>query len=303
MIMQNINPVEVAPETNAVIEGMKRDDLFVCVHEQFMTGSAMLADIVLPATTFLEHDDLYQGGGHLYLQVGKKIIEPLAETRSNVETLSALARRLGSDHELFTLDAWTLIDRTLRATGHPGADETHAKGWIDCSIPFDDAHFLNGFGFPDGKFRFKPNWSEIGADFARMSELPDHLDVIDNPTDDKPFRLVAAPARRFLNTSFTQSPSSLKKEGEPKAMIHPDTLLSLGIKEGEEIMIGNDLGQVTVKAIAFDGLQTGTVVVEGIWPNKHFKSGIGINALISAERALPNGGAAFHDTAVWMRRP
>lgn len=303
MIMQNINPVEVAPESNAVIEGMKRDDLFVCVHEQFMTATAQLADIVLPATTFLEHDDLYQGGGHLYLQVGKKIIEPLAETRSNVETLSAIARRLGSDHELFTLDAWTLIDRTLRATGHPGADETHAMGWIDCSIPFDDAHFLNGFGFPDGKFRFKPDWAKIGSEYAKMAPLPDHLDVIDNATNEKPYRLVAAPARRFLNTSFTQSPSSLKKEGEPKALIHPKTLVSLGIDDGNDVMLGNDLGEVTVKAVAFDGLQEDTVVVEGIWPNKFFNTGVGINALVSAERALPNGGAAFHDTAVWMRRP
>jgi len=303
MIVQNVNPVEVAPETHAVIEGMMRDDLFVCVHEQFMTGTAQLADIVLPATMFLEHDDLYKGSGHSYIQVGKKIIEPLADARSNVETLSALARRLGSDHELFTLDAWTLIDRTLRATGHPGADETHAMGWIDCSAPFDDAHFLNGFGFPDGKFRFKPDWADIGADFAEMSSLPDHLNVIDNATDDKPYRLVAAPARRFLNTSFTQSPSSLKKEGEPTAMIHPDTLVALGLEEGDEVMIGNDLGQVTVRARSFDGVQSSTVVVEGIWPNKYFKSGVGINALVSADRVVPNGGAAFHDTAVWMRRP
>lgn len=303
MIVQNVNPVEVAPETNAVIEGIKRDDLFLCVHEQFMTGTAELADIVLPATMFLEHDDLYQGSGHSYLQVGKKIIEPLGESWSNVQVLSALGKRLGSDHELFTLSAWELIDRTLRASGRPGAEETNAMGWIDCSLPFDEAHFINGFGHSDGKFRFKPDWESIGPDFAKMAPMPDHLDVIDNATDVKPYRLVAAPARRFLNTSFTQSPSSLKKEGEPAALIHPDTLDTLGLSEGDEVMIGNDLGELVLKAVGFDGVQKSTVIVEGIWPNKFFKDKVGINTLISADRILPNGGAAFHDTAVWMRRP
>ena len=303
MIMQNVNPVEVAPETHAVIKGMKRDDLFVCVHEQFMTATAELADIVLPATMFLEHDDLYKGSGHCYLQVGKKIIEPLGESWSNVEVLSALGKRLGSDHELFTLTAWELIDRTLRASGHPGAEETNAMGWIDCTLPFEEAHFISGFGHADGKFRFKPDWKAIGPEYDKMAPMPDHLDVIDNATDTKPYRLVAAPARRFLNTSFTQSPSSLKKEGEPAALIHPDTLDALDLVAGDDVMIGNDLGELIVKAVSFDGVQKRTVIVEGIWPNKFFKDKVGINTLISADRILPNGGAAFHDTAVWMRRP
>ena len=301
MIMQNINPAEVAPETIRVLEGLSRDDLFVCVHEHFMTASAEYADIVLPATTFLEHDDLYQGSGHLYLQVAKHIIEPVGESRCNVDVLSALARRLGSTHEVFTLSAWELIDRSLQASGYPGADEAHAMGWIDCSQRFDDAHFLNGFKNPDGKFHFKPNWSKIGAAFEKMPVLPDHMDVIDVATPDKPFRLVAAPARRFLNTSFTETPSSVKKEGRPTALIHPDAMKALGLSDDDEVMLGNELGEVVVHAKTFDGLQPDTVVVEGIWPNKHFKNGLGINVLISADRAYPNGGAVFHDTAVWMR--
>ncbi len=301
MIMQNINPAEVAPETNLVLEGLARDDLFLCVHEQFMTATAEYADIVLPATTFLEHDDLYQGGGHLYLQVAKHIIEPIGESRSNVDVLSALAQRLGSDHEAFKLGAWDLIDRSLRDTGYPGAEEIHDKGWQDCSIPFDDAHFINGFATPSGKFMFKPDWAAIGSAFETIPELPDHMNVIDVATEDKPYRLVAAPARRFLNTSFTETPSSQKKEGRPTALIHPETMSSLGLKDDDEVVLGNDLGEVTVHAKTFDGLLPETVVVEGIWPNKHFKNGRGINVLISADRAYPNGGAVFHDTAVWMR--
>lgn len=301
MIMQNINPAEVAPETHKVIAGLKRDDLFVCVHEQFMTATAALADVVLPATMFLEHDDLYQGSGHTYLQVGKKILEPIGETRSNLQVLSALAQRLGCEHELFQLDAWELIDRSLQASGYPGAEEVHANGWQDCSKSFEDCHFLDGFPTPSGKFEFKPDWSRIGADYQNMPTLPDHMDVIDNATDEKPYRLVAAPARRFLNTSFTETPSSLKKEGSPTALLHPDVMSELGLVDGDDVTLGNEKGEVVMLAKTFDGLQPKTVIVEGIWPNKYFKHGVGINVLISADRAYPNGGAVFHDTAVWVR--
>ncbi|MEQ9171992.1 MAG: molybdopterin oxidoreductase family protein [Rhodospirillales bacterium] len=301
LFTQNINPAEVAPETTRVIDGMMRDDLFTCVHEQFMTASAKLADIVLPATMFLEHEDMYQGGGHFYLQVHKALIEPLGECRSNVDVINGLARRLGSDYPAFHMTVWELIDDALRRSGRPGADEVLAEGWIDCTKPFEEAHFLNGFGHDDGKFHFAADWSQIGADCDAMSALPDHLDVIDGATDAHPYRLVAAPARRFLNTSFTEMPSSRKKEGRPMALIHPDTCKALGLEEGDRVRLGNDLGDLVVHARPFDGLQTHTVVVEGIWPNEAFEEGRGINTIVSADAALPGGGAAFHDTAIWMR--
>ena len=114
-------------------------------------------------------------------------------------------------------------------------------------------------------------------------------------------RLVAAPARRFLNTSFTETPSSRKKEGRPTALIHPDTCATLGLAEDDQVRLGNELGSVVVHVRPFDGLQAHTVVVEGIWPNDAFVEGRGINTIVSADAALPGGGAAFHDTAVWMR--
>lgn len=301
LFTQNINPAEVAPETTRVIDGMMRDDLFTCVHEQFMTASAKLADIVLPATMFLEHEDMYQGGGHFYLQVHKALIEPLGECRSNVDVINGLARRLESDYPAFHMTAWELIDDALRRSGRPGADEVLAEGWIDCTKPFEEAHFLNGFGHGDGKFHFAADWSKVGADCDAMSALPDHLDVIDGATDAHPYRLVAAPARRFLNTSFTEMPSSRKKEGRPMALVHPDTCKTLGLEEGDRVRLGNELGDLVVHVRPFDGLQAHTVVVEGIWPNEAFEEGRGINTIVSADAALPGGGAAFHDTAIWMR--
>ena len=135
-----------------------------------------------------------------------------------------------------------------------------------------------------------------------MPELPHHLNVIDNATPEKPFRLVAAPARTFLNSTFTETPSSVKREARPTALIHPDDCIALGTSEGDRVHIGNERGVVIVHVKPQDGQQRGVVVVEGIWPNHHFENGIGINALTSADPGWPKGGAAFHDTAVWGKR-
>ncbi|MBS0244942.1 MAG: molybdopterin-dependent oxidoreductase, partial [Proteobacteria bacterium] len=101
MLIQSQNPVQVAPEQRLVKQGFAREDLFVAVHEQFMTPTARMADVVLPATMFLEHDDLYQGGGHQYISFGPKLLEPPGECRSNHDVVVALAKRVGAVHRGF----------------------------------------------------------------------------------------------------------------------------------------------------------------------------------------------------------
>ena len=302
MIVQNTNPVVVSPEVLKVQQGFRREDLFVCVHEQFMTDTARLADIVLPATMFVEHDDLYQSSGHSHLHLGAKIIEPYAEARSNHEVICALAARLHAEHPGFSMSAREIIDRTLKASGYPGFDEFDEVHWIDRQPDFDTAHFIRGFPHPDGRFHFKPDWSKLGADFAGMPALPDHFAVIEEADALHPFRMVAAPARSFLNTTFTETPGSRRREQRPSALVHPADCARLGIATGDRIVIGNRRGEVRVHARSFDGLQPGVIVVESVWPNSDFEGGVGINALISAEAGRPNGGAVFHDTAVWVRR-
>jgi len=132
--------------------------------------------------------------------------------------------------------------------------------------------------------------------------LPDHFDVIDNATADKPFRMVAAPARTFLNSTFTETPSSQKREVRPTVMMNPEDCAALGAVEGERLEIGNERGKTIVRCKPKAGQQKGVVVVEGIWPNRNFETGMGINALTSADPGWPNGGAVFHDTAVWIRK-
>jgi anaerobic selenocysteine-containing dehydrogenase len=127
------------------------------------------------------------------------------------------------------------------------------------------------------------------------------MDAIDNAGAAHPFRLVTAPARQFLNTSFTEMGSGRRREVRPTVMIHPAAAARLGIAEGSLVRLGNSRGEVRVHARLFDGLQPGVIVVESIWPHADFVGGIGINALTSDDPALPLGGAVFHDTAVWVK--
>ena len=126
--------------------------------------------------------------------------------------------------------------------------------------------------------------------------------VFDAPTGDRPFRMVTAPARSFLNSTFTETPGSKKREGRPTLLVHPADAARLGLGDGDLAEIGNRQGSVFIHVKQFDGLLAGTVVAESIWPNAAFVGGNGINTLTSDEPGLPNGGAVFHDTAVWIRK-
>lgn len=301
MFIQNTNPAVVAPDTNKVLQGLAREDLFTVVHEQFMTDTARWADIVLPATMFLEHDDLYTAGGHTHVQLGPKLIEPAGECRSNHSVLVALFERLGLSHPANKLSERELIDATLIATNLPGIAELEKTGSMDCALEFDGANFTNGFETPDKRFHFSPDWSLQGPNAEGMPTMADHWDVIDQPNDTHPMRLVTAPARQFLNTTFTETASSVRMEKQPFALIHPTDMERYGLVHGAMVTVGNSLGEVGLEAKQFDGVQPGTVVVESLWPNHRFEGGLGINALTSAEPGKPNGGAVYHDSAVWVK--
>ncbi len=309
LLVQNTNPMNVAPDLNKVRQGFARDDLFTCVHEQFMTDTAKMADIILPATMFLEHDDIYQSGGHQHIIMGPKAVEPPGQCRSNHQVICALAHRLGADHPGFEMTALELADWTLKASGRPGAADLAARKWLDCQPDFDTSHYINGFGHDDGKFHFKADWQALAGQAAvlpdgigAMPTLPDHWDAIDNASDALPYRLVTAPARNFLNSTFTETPTSKARETGPRLKIHPEDAALAGMGEGDIVRIGNTRGSVLIDVELFDGTGRGVVIVESVWPNGAFREGIGINALTGADPGAPVGGAAFHDTAVWIRK-
>ena len=309
LLIQNTNPVSVAPEQELVKRGFAREDLFTVVHEQFMTETALMADIVLPATQFMEHDDLYQGGGHQHVMWGGKLIEPPGECRSNHEVIAALAQRLGAEHRGFGMSARDLADWTLRESGHGSLEELESSEFKDVQPDFRQAHYLDGFGYRDGKFRFKPDWTKVPnandgpmGPYAAMPALPDHWAVIEQADVEHPFRLATSPARNFLNSTFTETPTSRQKEGGPTLMMHPDDAARLGIGKGDAILVGNGRGAVELDADLFDGVVRGVVIAESIWPNAAHRGGRGINTITGADAVAPFGGAAFHDNKVWIRK-
>jgi anaerobic selenocysteine-containing dehydrogenase len=315
LLIQNSNPMMVAPDLNKVHAGFARDDLFTCVHEQFLTDTAKMADIVLPATAFLEHPDLYQGGGHPHAQLGPKIVEPPGEARDNHYVICEIAKRVGAAHPGFDMSADEIIAETLKASGMPDTARLAEMRWLDYRPDFRAAHYLDGFAHADGKFHFRPDWQRFApgawttagcshgrADASGMPEFPDHWAVTEAASDEFPFRLITAPARNFLNSSFTETPTSRAREGRPSVLLHPKDAEAHGIADGDRVRLANKRGDVTLHAELFDGLQPGVLVVESIWPNDDFEGGIGINALTGADAVKPIGGAAFHDNAVSLTR-
>ncbi len=314
MLIQNTNPANVCPEQRLVRQGFLRDDLFVAVHEQFMTDTAKLADVVLPATMFVEHDDLYKGGGNQFITLGPKLIDPPAGPRTNLHVIEELAKRLGvADRPGFGMDERQHIDTMLARHGS-SYEELKRDRWLDVQPDFDTAHYLKGFGHADGKFRFRPQWEwgpspnkpprSVGlmGPWQRLPEFPDHVELIEAADAEHPFRLATSPARSFLNSSFTETPTSKTREGRPELLVHPDDAKDLGIAEGGRVEIGNRRGEVVLNARLFDGVRRGVVIAEGIWPNGAHERGEGINVLTGADAAAPYGGAAFHDNKVWVRK-
>ena len=315
MLIQNTNPMNVTPEQRLVRQGFAREDLFTVVHEQFMTDTAQMADLVLPATTFLEHDDIYRGGGNQHIVLGPKLIEPLAESRPNSFVINELARRLGVGHlPGFDVDEQSLITNMNENSDLPHFDALKEKKFLDMQPGFEKSHNLAGFAWPDGKFRFRPDWTgspspnrppaAMGPQgpYQSIPALPDHWEVIEAADSAHPFRLATSPAHNFLNSSFQQTATSLAKEIRPQLLIHPDDAADLGIENGDRIEIGNQRGEVILHATLKDGQKRGVVISEGIFANSAFEGGEGINTLTGADAAAPYGGAAFHDIKIWIRK-
>ncbi len=309
MIVQNTNPASVAPDQTRVKQGLARDDLFTCVHEQFMTETAAFADIVLPATMFLEHDDIYQGGGHSHLMLGRKLVEAPGECRNNHEVICDLASRVGAEHAGFHMSPRQHIDWCLVNSKRPGLEKLDAENWLDVQPDFDTAHNLKGFGHADGKFHFRPRWGSVRykgspgslGPVEQLPEFPDHCEVIEEATAEYPFRLATSPARTFLNSSFNETPSSLKREGRPTVFVHPDDLVAAGLVDGAKVKIGSARGVVTLHAKAHQGQRRGVLIAESIWPNEAFEDGQGINTLTGCDQPAPSGGGTFHDNRVWLK--
>jgi anaerobic selenocysteine-containing dehydrogenase len=274
-----------------------------------MTETAQMADIVLPATMFLEHNDYYRRGGHTRLLIGPKLVEAPGECRSNFEVVNELLRRLGAEDESLHLTDRQMVAETLRRSDYGELDEIEKTGFIELGTPDEKARFADGFNFADGKFRFRPAWAEIAQrkgylwtiDAAAVPAIVDYWDINEQTSPEVPFRLSTSPSRGFLNSTFSETLGSQKRQPTPTVLIRPDDAAASGIADGAKVTLGNHRGTVELTAEIFAGLPPGCLIAEGIHPNRAHRDAKGINTLIGSDQVPPFGGVAFHDATVWIR--
>jgi anaerobic selenocysteine-containing dehydrogenase len=298
----NSNPAVIAPDQRKVLEGLRREDLFTVVHEQFLTDTARHADIVLPATTMLEQEDLVGSWGFNYVALNERAIEPRGEARSNAEVARVLAARLGFDDELFRLADRELIALALRGSTaeQQGAslDRLAAEGFVRVgpargAAPFAEGHFPT----PSGAFEFASD----SLARAGLGPLPVYVPPAESPetspavAERYPLRLLTLKRHYSINSSYGALPVLLRAEPEPRLELHVEDARVRGIVEGQAVRVWNDRGSVSYRAHLTDRLQPGTVAAPfGPW----MRAGGSVNSLTSDRLGDLGHGPTFCDTLV-----
>ncbi len=283
----NCNPAVVAPDSRRVIAGLQRPDLLVVVLEQAMTETAQLADYVLPATTFMEHADLYPSYGHTWLGYNSAELEAPGEARPNSWVFQQLGRRLGlSEPSLY----WTVDElmEELLNTDHPflegmTPEALKAAGTLPLKLPDDWLPYAHGAPTPSGKVMFSP--------------APVFREARASLNADYPLRLLTPPAHHFLNSTYGLLGNLTKAEGnEPHALVHPAD--ACGMVSGQRVRIVSEVGRVVRRVRVTEEVQPGVVVVEGTWWGLSAPDGQSINAVTAQTLTDLGGGSTFHNTRV-----
>jgi len=305
LFVYNSNPVAVAPESSKVVEGMKRDDLLVVVHELFQTDTADYADILLPATSQLEHFDVHHSYGHLYVQVNHPSIAPLGEALPNTELFRRLAARMGFDEPALAESDESMARALFRRDDPRSAtldfDGLMRDGFRRLAVPECYAPFAEGrFPTPSGRCEF---WSERlrerGDDPLPAVILPRESTDTDPALGARyPLAFISPPARNFLNSSFANLPAFLAEERTPRLLVHPDDAAKRGIATGMQVRAFNDRGAFVAEAQVSDRTRPGVVVAPSIWWRKLAPGGENANAVTSQALTDLGRAATFYDCLV-----
>jgi anaerobic selenocysteine-containing dehydrogenase len=301
MIVYNNNPVAVCPDSEKVIAGFSREDLFTVVIDHFQTDTADYADIVLPATTQLEHFDVHKSYGHLYVLANNPAIAPLGESLPNSEVFRRLAARMGFDEPCFR-DSDEEICRT--ALG-PRFDwkELKQRGWQRLAVPERFAPFAaGGFPTPSGKCEFySATLEKQGVDPLPFYNPP--VEAADPELGKRyPLAFLSPPARHFLNSSFANVARFREFEREPRLDMHPHDAAGRGIRDGDLVRVFNDRGGYTLRARVNGKPRPGVVVAPSVWWKKYSRDGGNANNVTSQRITDLGGGATFYDCLVQVER-
>ena len=313
LFVYNSNPAVIAPDQSQVLNGLRRADLFTVVHEQFFTDTADYADILLPATTFLEHKDVQGAYGHYHVQLSEPAIAPRGEARSNVQLFSALAERMGFDEPCFRDDEDALIAQALRA-GQPDqpawfqgitAESLKAAGnrqrlRFDSELagepfrPYSDGVFPT----PSGRIEF---YSEALA-AQGLDPLPGFVPAAESRHQGPglyPLEYLPRKADNYMNSTFANLPGHQRMEAATggRLEIHPSDAAARNIADGDPVEIYNDRGRLKLTALLSTRVQPGVVSSRMEW-NKIAAGGVGVNQLTSQRLTDIGGGPTFYSTLV-----
>ena len=285
----NANPAATAPDSNRVRRGLERQDLFTVVLEQFQTDTADHADFLLPATTFMEHSDLYSAYGHYYLQWAEPVVAPRGEAKPNSWVFRELARRLGLTDE--SLD-WSAeeVARELLDSDHPFLasitfERLRREGSVKLNLPRPFLPYAGGSHFPDGKIRFSP--------------APRQVSFREERNEKHPLRLISPPGPHLLNTSMGNIAPLLEASGgEPQVLIHPTDAARYRVQDGERHRIANSRGSIVRRVVVSDAARQGVLVALGQWWPKLAADGKSLNQLTSERLTDLGGGSTFGNAVV-----
>jgi len=311
LIVYNSNPAAVCPDQSKVLRGLKRDDLFTVVLEQFPTDTVDYADIVLPATTQLEHWDLHTSYGHLHVLINEPAIAPLGESLPNTEIFRLLAKAMKLEPELYAASDIELIKEALEPSAggfNPATvmseitfEQLIKEGSMRLDLPKDYAPFAMGhFPTPSGKCEFfSTSMQKLGLD-PLPSYTPSHEDPqtrIDLAAH-YPIQLLSPPDPAFLNSSFANLAWQKQDAGRPTLLINPVDAASRGITEEARVRIFNNRGEFIAHARITDAVLSGVAVAQGLWWNKDVPGKANANATTSTAITDLGGGATFFDNLI-----
>ncbi|HSF05499.1 MAG TPA: molybdopterin oxidoreductase family protein [Methylomirabilota bacterium] len=307
LYVYNSNPAAVCPNQRLVLAGLAREDLFTVVHEQVMTDTAHWADLVLPATMSLEHEDLYRSYGHFHLQLAQPVLPAPGETKSNWEAFALLAEALGMAREHYAKRPASLIREFLAGGDATVAGITYERlreeGSVRLNLPRPYRPFADGAPTPSGKVEF------YSASLAARGwpALPTYMPLAEGPDNAVlearyPLQCIVPPNRFFLNSSFSQSERLRDRQKTPTVLIASVDAAARTIEDGALVRVFNDRGAARFTARVTDATRPGVVVIEGIWWHRFHPGGQGVNVLTSDRVTDLGGGPAFHSNLVEVAR-
>jgi anaerobic selenocysteine-containing dehydrogenase len=304
LYVYNSNPAAICPNQSLVLRGLAREDLFTVVHEQVLTDTAHYADIVLPATTSMEHLDIYRSFGQLTVQLARPVLPPQGEARPNLAVFRDLARALGVAAEHYAKDEEALI-REFLATSTPGMtyERLARDGWARVEQPDPYLPFADGAPTPSGKVEF------VSSSLAQrgLPALPTWTPLSEGPENAAlaaryPLQCIVPPNRFFLNSSFSQSDLLRRRQRTPRVMMAAGDAAKRGLADGDRARVFNDRGSALFEVSVTDATREGVVVVEGIWWHRFHPGGQNVNVLTSDRVADMGGGPALHSNLVEVER-